>query len=155
LEAYRKMVSALYSKAEKELKLRREELVLRPLRPEDIGLPTPVWTFNIATANAWNTMIDNVSIADNRFVGINGILYGESGTGVVVQIEIKRAGEVKRYWQVQDVNFLEDATIFYDDPITIDQNQTISVRGYATAVDSDLRLSFLGAVVEKKGLLIK
>jgi len=154
LAAYNKMVHVLIDKAMRELKLPREEVVVRPLRPEDVGLTTPVWTFNVASANAWNIMINEKIINDNRFVGINGVLYGESGTGAVTQLEITRQGEIKRYWQVQDVNFLEDAAVFFDDPVTVDQNTTITVKGYATAIEADLRLSFLGAVAEKRGLLI-
>ena len=155
MQAFELMVSELFGKAKKELKLDKPDLVLRPLRPEDIGLTTPKFEFNIATADAWNTLIDNKAIADNRFVGINGVLYAKSAQGVVAQLEIKRAGDVKRYWQIQDINYWEDATVFFDDPVLVDQNQPINIRAYATATSSTERICFLGAVVEKRGLLIK
>jgi len=127
----------------------------RMLRPEDLGLSTPVWTFNISSANAWNTIIDNAQIADSRFVGIYGLLLGESGTSVVTQLKVTRMGEVVRYWQIQDVNFLESPVIYFDDPITIDQNTTIKIEAYADATDSEWRATFLGVVAEKRGLLVK
>lgn len=155
LEAYRAMADKLFSKAKAELKLGVDDLVMRPLRPEDIGLSTPKFEFNIATADAWNTMISSQTIADNRFVGINGVLYGMSAQGAVTMIRVTRAGDVVRYWPIQDINFNENAMVFFDDPITVDQNQPITIEGYATATSSTERIVFLGAVVEKRGLLIK
>ena len=75
LDAYVQMVRKLRETAASELKLPEEELVFRPLRPEDLGLTTPEWTFNVASTATWNKIIDAKTIADNRFVGINGISY--------------------------------------------------------------------------------
>lgn len=153
LEAYREMIRDLQSKAMRELKLGAEGLVVRPLRATDLGLSTPVWSFSIASSSAWNTLI-NTSIADNRFVGINGVLYGETDRGVVTELKVTRAGDVKRYWPIEDINLLENPAIFFDDPVTVDQNQPIKIEAYATGTGTE-RITFLGAVVEKKGLLIK
>ncbi|MCD6493900.1 MAG: hypothetical protein J7K36_08950 [Archaeoglobaceae archaeon] len=155
LEAYRTTLTKVRSKAMEELKLGPEEIVTRMLRPEDLGLSTPVWTFNISSSDAWNTIIDNATISDNRFVGIYGVLLGESGVSAVTQLKVTRAGEDVRYWQIQDINFLESPQIYFDDPVTVDQNTTITIKAYATATDSDWRCSFLGVVAEKKGLLVK
>ena len=155
LEAVRGLKDNLYARAQKELKLRKEGLVDRDLRPEDIGLSNPVWTFNVSSSSAWNTLVNAATIADNRFVGIYGVLIGVSGTAAVTQLRITRAGQKKRYWQIQDGNFREDATIYFDDPIIVDQNTTITIEGYATATDSTFRLTFLGMAVEKKGVLIQ
>lgn len=152
LDAYRAMLSKLREKAMTELKLNYDQVVTRMLRPEDLGLSTPVWTFSVSSG--WNTIIDH-TIGDNRFVGIYGILLGESGTSVVTQLKVSRAGEDVRYWQIQDVNFLESPQIYFDDPVTIDQNTVLTIRAYATGTDTDWRCSFLGVVAEKKGLLVK
>jgi len=154
LEAYRQMVNTLLSKAMKELKLSRDQIVIRQLRPEDIGLTTAASTFNVASTG-WNTLIDNKTIADNRFVGIHGILIGESGTSVVSQLKVTRMGQDVRYWVIQDINFLESPVIYFDDPVTIDQNTTLTIKGYALATDGEWRCTFLGAVAEKKGLLVQ
>jgi len=155
LAAYRQTVATLVAKAQQELKLSRDQIVTRMLRPEDIGLPNAASTFNITSANAWNTIIDEATIGDSRFVSINGILLGESGTSVVTQLKITRSGEDVRYWQIQDVNFLESPIIWFDDPVTIDQNTTLTIKAWALATDSEWRCTFLGAVAEKKGLLVK
>ena len=154
-EAYRQMVEELRSRARSQLKVSDESLVTRPLRPEDVGLTTPKWEFNISSADAWNTLIDNKTIADNRFVGINGVLYGMSAQGAVTMLRVKRAGDIVRYWPIQDLNYLENATAFFDDPVMVDQNQPITLEGYATKTSSTERIVLLGAVVEKRGILVK
>jgi hypothetical protein len=152
MQAYREMYSNLKSRAVSQLKLPEEEVIMRALRPEDVGLSDPVFTFSVSSG--WNTIIDT-DIADSRFVGIHGILIGESGTSVVTQIKVTRMGQTKRYWHVQDVNFLESPVIYFDDPIIVDQNTKLTIEAYATGSDTDLRLTFLGAVAEKKGLLVQ
>jgi len=154
LEAYNVMVAKLKEKAMRELKLPESEIVIRPLRPEDLGLSTPEWTFNVGSATAWNTEIDNTTIADNRFVGINGVLIEESGEMGCTQIKITRMGQDVRYWQIQGVNYLEDSCIFFDDPVTIDQNTTLTVKFYCRTADTDFQCCFLGAVAEKRGVLV-
>jgi len=137
-----------------QLKVSEDEIVTRPLRPEDVGLSTPVWTFNISSANAWNTLISH-TIASDRFVGINGVLYQVSGTAVITQLRVTRAGQKKRYWQIQGVEYTENQTMFFDDPIIVEQNTPITVEGYATATSSAETLCFLGVVAERKGILIQ
>ena len=75
VEAYNKMVADLQERARKELGLPDSELVTRPLRPEDLGLSQPQWTFTLSSTVGYVAMINTISIADNRFVGINGICY--------------------------------------------------------------------------------
>jgi len=153
LSAYRAMVNKLREKALRELKLGAEDIIIRQLRPEDLGLSTAASTFNISSTG-WNTIIDT-TIADNRFVGIHGVLIGESGTSVVTQLKVTRAGQDVRYWHIQDVNFLESPVIYFDDPVTVDQNTSITIKAYALATDSEWRCTFLGAVAEKRGLLVQ
>jgi len=154
--AMEQMIAQLKSKAKQSLKTTSDDdIIVRPLRPEDVGLSTPEWTFNIASANAWNLNQLNTTIADNRWIGINGILYAMSSTQAVTQLKVKRAGQNKRYWQVQGINFLENASIFFSDPVIIEENTNLTVDMYAIATGSTEKIIFLGAVVEKKGILTR
>lgn len=155
MEAYRTMVGSLKKKAMQELKLPEGEIIVRSLRPEDLGLTNPDWTFNIA-ASSWNILIPAYTIADNRFVGINGVFVAESGEQAVTQLKVTREGQVKRFWQIQGANFLQDQTEYFDDPITVDQNTPLTIQGYAPSGTSDtaFRCIFLGAVAEKRGVLV-
>jgi len=155
MEAYRAMIGTLKKKAMQELKLPEGEIIVRSLRPEDLGLTNPDWTFTI-TANSWNLLAPNYTVADNRFVGVNAVFVAESGEQAVTQLKVTSMGKDKRYWQIQGANFLQDQTEYFDDPITVDQNTPITIMGYAPSGTSDtaFRCIFLGAVAEKKGVLV-
>lgn len=154
--AYDRMVDELYKLAETELKKSRAELILRSLRPKDIDSSlNPEWTFNISSGGAWNTMVDNKTILDNRFVGINGIFYPKStGDQAVSQIKITKAGEVVRYWQIQGINYTENLAIYFDDPFIVKQNTPITIQGWGVTTGATEKIVFRGMVVEKAGLLV-
>jgi len=162
LDAYKKMVQTLFAKAERELGLTRDQLVLRDLRPEDIGASSA--DFYVGTkATSFYALIDNQTIADNRFVGINGIVlpntastdaFGLESEPPISQIKITRKGSVARYWNVKPVWAFESRVGYTDDPVTIDQNTTITVEAWARTASSLSGFTLLGAVVEKRGLLI-
>lgn len=152
LEAYRDSIKKIVEKAESELKLSRENIVVRMLRPEDLGLSNPVWTFNVSSG--WNKIVDT-TIGDNRFITINGVMVAETGQCVATQLKITKAGKVVRYWHIQDINFLENPVVYFDDPITVDQNTNITIEAYCTGSDNDLRLILLGCVAERSGKLVR
>lgn len=166
MEAYRGMVSALKAKARTELNLTDADIVLRDLRPADLGEDSSTPDYNVGlTVLTWTAIVSNVTIADNRFVGINGVyqyMSGTSGAGAVVpnvptveQIRITRKGSVARYWQVKPIADWEHKTGWVDDPIIVDQNTTITIEGLARNASSIAgKFDLIGAVVEKRGLLI-
>lgn len=153
LDAYNKMVTKLKDRASKELGLPLGELVVRPLRPEDIGLPNPAWSLNCTDADDWNTVIDGQTIADTRFVGISGVFHAE-GAGEATQVKITRESSDVRYWDVTNIRNWDNNTGYADDPVTVDQNTTLSVQIYCTTASTLVNFGFLGAVCEKKGILI-
>ena len=162
LDAYRQMVSSLLAKAERELGLSRDQLVVRDLRPEDIGASSA--DFRVGTKEAdWIALVDSQTISDNRFVGINGVVlmdtggtdaFGLANEPPVSQLKITRKGSVARYWNVKPIWAFEGKVGYCDDPITVDQNTTITVEAWARSASSLEGFTLLGAVVEKKGLLI-
>ena len=171
LDAYRRMVADLKAKAIKELGLREDELVVRQLRPADLGAAVTVADYPIGlTGAAWTTIVNAQTIADNRFVGINGFMNRNCGTvtalgcGILApatfapaaeQIRITRKGSVARYYVVKDIPEFENQVGYTDEPVTVDQNTTITVEGLVTTSSSISSVfDIIGAVVEKKGLLI-
>lgn len=154
LDAKNRLEEVLVAKASRELSLSRAELTVRELRPEDLGL-TREWTFNIASTGATaNAIINAVTIADNRFIGVYGVRYGQTATQQVNQLEVSRAGRTVRYYQIQGTAYTEDATSYFDDPFTVDQNTVLTMNAYATATNATEKLILLGLVVEKKGLVV-
>ena len=70
LDAYNKIVEETVAKAMRELGLPRDQIVIRPLRAEDIGFTAPEFLKTIAgsATYAWNNIVNTITIADNRFV---------------------------------------------------------------------------------------
>jgi len=151
LSVYNSLVTELKRRAMWELA--EKDIVIRPLRPEDLGLATPEWTFNIVTTT-WNVMI-NTTIADLTWVGIYGVLYAVLDTQAVSQLEVISMGNNERYWQIQGCGFTENSSFFFDDPVMIDQNTNITINGYGVVNGAAEKICFLGVVVEKGGILIQ
>lgn len=174
LDAYREMVRTLKAKAMKEMALGPEDIVTRPLRPADLEQDTSTPDYAVGlTALTWTTIVNDVTIDDNRFVGINGFYVVNSGTAAlnnenvvnmgqsypnsptIEQIRVTRKGSVARYWQVKPIANWEGHTGYCDDPIILDQNTTCKIEGLSRYASSLLgRFDIIGAVVEKRGLLI-
>jgi len=155
IAAYDKMVEDLWARAKRESGLSDSELVKRDLRPEDLGLSNPTWTFALTSTVGYVAMINTASIADLRWVGICGLCYTNAAP-TVNQLKINRAGSDARIWNIQEAQYNENASIWVDDPVTIGQNEVLTVYQYcsgATTQAAEL-IVFLGAVVEKRGILV-
>ena len=158
LDAHRATVQKLTERAMKELKLGKEGIVKRALRPEDLGL-IGRWGFVVTSTSSFHTMVNAATIANTKFISLEGVSYPKSSAQLITQLKIDRAGSIVRYWHIQGVNFLQDNMIFFDDPVTIDQNQAITISGYnpttsTNAAASPEEVILIGTVVEKKGLTI-
>lgn len=149
LEARKRMLEAMTSKAKTEL---RAPVIRRQLRPEDVGL-TGEWSFATG-GTGWVDYIASRTVADNTFLGIYGIRNLTTSTPqAVTQLRVTRAGSLVRYYDIQGINQLENPEVFFDDPITIDQNVTMKIEAYARASATE-KLALIGDVVEKVGILI-
>jgi len=63
-----------------------DKLVVRDLRPTDLGLSGEDWSFDLSggTANDYNVVINNHEVPDNKLIVIYGIrLHGDSNTKIV------------------------------------------------------------------------
>ena len=134
--------------AMKELNLGEEELTVRSLRPEDLGV-SGAWSFNIGSANAWNNII-SASLGDNRYLAITGVTYVGSA---ITQIRMVLGGSVNEIWNIQAIPAMETPKYIDLTPTAIKQNQSISIDVWSTATGTE-SLVFDGIVVEKKGLVL-
>lgn len=154
LDAYNKCCNELLRRAQEQLGLPREEIILRDLRSDDLGV-TGKWKFSCTSTYGWNTLIATYEISDNRFICISG-LFTEMTAPVIHSIRITRAGSVARWWNVQRVGLQDDNEVFIDDPIITDSGQTITIEGYngLTSTNTAEEFGFIGCVAEKRGLVI-
>jgi len=163
LDATNKCCNEILKRAQEQLGLPREEIILRPLRPEDIGWNplgvTPKFKVGLATTLGWNNLVATYTIADNRFVCITGVFTEESTPTRIHQIKINRAGSDARIWNVQRVSLQDDHEMHVDDPIIIDQNTQLTITGYnglltTTGTSTWEEFGMIGCVAEKRGMLI-
>lgn len=157
LDAYNKKVTELIGRAQTELGLARDDIIVRPLRAEDIGFSAPEFLKSIldAATYGWNNIVNTYTIADNRFVLINGVNrgFGQGTTNVFSQLRITKAGKTARIWNIQGVEDFVTNTVYFMDPIDISQNHQLTIEGYAVRETTD-KMTLLGAVVEKRGLVL-
>ena len=159
LDAYNKCCNEIMARAQQQLGLPREEIILRPLRPEDIGYSTSKFKNTLSTTLGWNNLVSTYTITDNRFVCITGVFTEESTPTRVHQVKINRAGSDARIWNVQRVALQDDNEMHVDDPIIIDQNTQLTITGYnglltTTGSNTWEEFGFIGCVAEKRGMLI-
>ncbi len=151
-DAYVALVAKLKKQAMTELGLPESEIVVRALRPEDVGFANPVFISTVS-ADSWTNSVNTYTIADNRYVGISGVVCdGDENT--IVALRITREGKTARIWNIQGVADFEDKAGYADDPITIEQNTQITIEEYGLATTKTNEICLLGVVVERRGLLI-
>ena len=120
LDARNKCCNEVLRRAQEQLGLPREEIILRPLRPEDIVYSASKFKYTVTTTLAWHSLVTTYPITDNRFVCITGVFTEESTPTKTHQIKINRAGSDARIWNVQRVTGMQDKQMHVDDPIIID-----------------------------------
>lgn len=155
-DARDRMVKKLWETARKRLGvLNDNDLVQRYLRPTDVDSAlNPEWTFNLS-ATGWNTIVNNKTVADNRFIGICGVSYPQSTTQAATEIRIDRMGQTVRYWNIQDINMTENLVMYFEDPIIVEQKTPISILAYARSIGATEKIVFIGETVEKVGVLVQ
>lgn len=161
LTKYREMVGNLFTMAQKELNVSKGELVLRPLRSDDIGPTNDGSTQDYyygQTAVTWDTVINATTINDNRFIGVNGFYMGGTiadGPSVpIAQLRFTAKGSKVAYWNVAPVGNFEGKAGYSDEPIIVGQNMTFTLENWGRTASSISDWGLIGAVVERRGLLI-
>ena len=149
LEAYNVAVQTIRQRAIKELNLDPEQIIVRPMRPDDLDL-TAEWTWTTGTSADTATYINAITVNDNRFMAIYGISYADND---VSQLTINRGGSDARIWNIQHINNFTDNVAYVDDPVTMDQNTQVTIKGYAIN-SATTKLIFIGVVAERRGIII-
>ena len=135
--------------AQKQLGLPIEELTVRSLIPQDLGLTT--WSLNLANTNAWNNGVINTVVADNRFLCITGVSYaGTSAESVRVRVGASTVANfnIERIAGITTTHHI-DIT-----PILAQQNLPVSVDVYASVVSATDNVILVGTTVEKRGMVL-
>ena len=133
--------------AEQQLGLSRDQLTVRSLRPNDLGLNT--WSFNLA-ATGWNTVI-NANVADNRFICLKSVSY--SGTAAE-SIRVNAGSSVVAEFSIEQIPGITTTHTASIRDIIVEQNMPIRIEVYASAISATDNVILSGSVVEKKGMVL-
>ena len=84
-DGFNAMLDKLRGRIKSELKLTGDaadsamsRFITRDLRPEDLGLSNPEWTFTPSGTSGWVNLVNTYTVSDNRYVGISGIRYAST-----------------------------------------------------------------------------
>ena len=135
--------------AEQQLGLSRDQLTVRSLRPDDLGLGS-IWSVNLTSANAWNTVI-NTNVGDNRFICLKSVSY--SGTAAEA-IRVTAGGSVVLETNIQRIPGITTTHTASIRNVVVEQNMPIRIEVYASAVSATDQLIISGSVVEKRGMVL-
>ena len=158
LKAYEGMCAKLKSKAMSELGLGPDQVILRPLMATDIGYGeegdwSQMSTGTTAGAAGWTGSNQVVTVPNGRWIGIHGISTADTA-GKLTQLRIQREGSDARYWDVSHIHAFQTQTGYADDPVTVDQNTSMTILNYARTASSLNLTNLLGCVAEKRGMTI-
>jgi len=155
LLAWKQGSDKIKAKAAGELGLTTDGLIVRQLRPEDLGSTYPWWELNQTATNTWTafTGVTTDTIADNRFCYVGGCYFNGSASELH-QVRITREQSTTRYWVVTNIRGFKNNTGWADDGWTVDQNTIITIEGICSSVSTLTEFDFVGLTAEKRGLLI-
>jgi len=130
----------------------RERWVIRDLLPTDLGLSADTWSFDYATANAYNQIIDT-KLGDRTFIIIFGVAINDPAPKATV-IKFQRAAQVKDVISIEDLHVVEEPIAYFEEPIVYEENEDVDIYVYATETKTGEKLILLGYIAEEKGKTI-
>lgn len=132
----------------------KKEVDLRQLRPQDVFSSESTYSWcHTMSDSADTTIVNAAQNKSNRWYYINAVAHGE-GVGELIRLKIKRAAQDAREWYVEMIHTWDENIGYVDDPVIVEEDQVITVTGYASTASTICDWGLLGEVAEKKGLLI-
>ncbi len=141
LDAYNKASNEILRRAIYDLEVPREEVILRRLISQDLGIKEPFYKFNFK--KGLNKNIIKI-IPKRRFIAINGFTIPKNCS--ISQIIVWREGKKVRHWHIEGF----EGTYFVDDPFLVDMNQSLRIDMYSESKKIQ-KLIFHGSITEERG----
>lgn len=151
LASFRHAMQLIKAKAERTL---GSDYEVRDLRPQDLEITNPAFTFGVTTTSSYSSIINNVTIDTNRWIAIYGVKYAESSP-LWSEVRITAGGALKMDRNIEVVPNTQDKALYFD-PVLVEQNQNLLVEAYnnTTSTNTTEQLVFVGVVAEKKGQVL-
>lgn len=134
--------------AMRQLGLPQEELTVRGLIPQDLGLTT--WSLNLANVG-WNSGVINTAVADNRFLCITGVSY--AGTSAE-QVRVRVGASTVANFNIERIAGLTQTHYIDIAPILAQQNLPVVVDVFASVISATDNVILVGTTVEKRGMVL-
>jgi len=145
-------VAKLQSLAAKALEVGKsvidvKEIVIRPLRPADLGLTANEWTFNVS---AGENVVINKTLDDKTLVMIVGI-YNLSSTPATTEVIFGTQAKTVEDVYIEDMYLYDIKEAILDEAVVYQPGSTVLIKAVAKAANTAEKLGFLGFVVEPAG----
>lgn len=139
---------------EKKIARRREDLIVRDLKPTDIGLSNDVWTedFSGGTANSWNRVTPSSGKdVEDKIIGIYGVA-NDASTPLTVGLRFTQGAEgrdveVRGEYFFQEMYVKQEPKAVFSEPVIFEDDETMNIYAYIRATGTD-GLILRGRVVE-------
>ena len=159
VQAVKDLTRVMKDRARTELSLPESEIIVRSMRPQDLGFASGTYgQLAITAANTATNLVAANTIADNRYVGIYGIAANEAfsaaGTAELEHVRITRKGSVAREWNIRALQLFENQTGWFSDPVILDQNTTVTIALFGSSTSTVADFELYGVTVEKRGLVV-
>jgi hypothetical protein len=140
---------------EAQSRLHKGDLIVRALRPTDLGETNDVWAETVtATGNAWEaSQIADQQIPDEVMVCLYGLI-DTSDPQAVTGVRITAGAGLRAEWDMfpiigSDPHNLELRTMYAQSPVIISPNMTVKIEYYVRAFSPQV---ILGAEIVLMGL---
>ena len=124
-----------------------KELVVRPLRPRDLGLNSDEWVFSVSAGE--NTIV-NVTLDDKTLVVIYGV-YNMSTDPQVNEIIFGTPARTVDDLYIEDMYMYDNPEALIDEIIAYQPGSTVLIKAVAKASNTTEKLGFKGFVIEPAG----
>ena len=124
-----------------------KELVIRPLRPRDLGVSADEWTFNVSSGE--NTLV-NKELDDKTLVLIYGI-YNLSTDPQVNEVKFGTAAKTVEDVYIEEMYMYDNPEVMLDEPVVFQPGSSPLIKGVAKGANTAEKLGFKGFVVEPAG----
>ena len=123
------------------------QIVIRPLRPRDLGVNADEWVFNVVAGE--NTIID-FTLDDKTVVVVHGI-YNLSTAPTTNEVLFGTGAETLDDLYIEDMYMHDPPAVRIDEPITYTPGSRVVIRTVNKAANSTEKLGFMGWVIEPVG----
>ena len=140
--------SQALAKARQKYLSDKTKLVVRTLKPSDLGLSGNEWTFNLSSGV--NADKVSKSLNDKTMIVIFGI-YNLSTDPQVTEVKFKTGSATVEDAYIEDMYLYDQPGVLLDEPVVYPPSSKINIDVVTKGANTAEKLGFLGLVIEPSG----